>query len=297
MFKNKKFSLIAIGALLLTLALGLVAFAPFDTASAAAPDDGFNHSRGPGGFRPGRTGDDQALADALGISVEELQTAHEIVQAAALDQAVADGKLTQEQADQIAARSFMAPRGRFALMKGEADSLLAETLEISVEELQAARERVQAAAIEQALADGKITEEQVAMMEAHQAIQNYMNKDEMIAKALSITVDELDAAKQDGQRLPDLMEELGIEPEDFEANMQALREEILQQAVGDGVITQEQADQMLENDLRGVRGPGGHGFPAGKDGFERPENFPGRPGNGETDGTNFQDPAWHTNEG
>lgn len=297
MFKNKKFQLIAIGALVVTLALGLVAFAPIDNVSAAAPEDGFNHGRGPGGFRPAGPGGDQALADELGISIEELQSAHQVVQAAALEGAVADGKLTQEQADQIAAHDFFGPRGRFTPMRGEADTLLAETLGISVDDLQAARQRVQADAIDQALADGKITEEQVAMMEAHQALQNYMQKDEMIAKALGITVDELDAAKEDGQRLPELMEELGIEPEDFKADMQALREEILQQAVQEGVITQEQADQMLENDFRGVRGPGGRGFPGGKEDHQRPEGFPDRPENSETDGIDFQRPDRSTNQG
>lgn len=274
MFKNKKFSLIAIGALVLTLVLGLVAFAPIDTASAAAPEDeGFNHSRGHGGFRPGGPGGEEALAEALGISLEELQTAHEIVQAAALEQAVANGKLTQEQADQIAERGFIGRRGGFHPIEGDADTPLADALGISAEELQSARERVQADGIQQALEDGKITEEQVEMMEARQALQNYMQKDEMIAKALGITVDELDAAKEDGQHLPDLMEELGVEPEDFEANMQALHEETLQQAVQDGVITQEQADQMLENDFHSKRRPGGRGrFPGDKEGFERPGN-------------------------
>ena len=93
MSKNKKFSLIAIAALVLTLALGLVAFAPIDTASAAVPDDGFNHGRRPGGFRLGESGNDEALAAELGISVEELQAAHEIVKATSLEQAVANGKL------------------------------------------------------------------------------------------------------------------------------------------------------------------------------------------------------------
>ena len=46
MSKTKKISLIIIG--VLTLALGLVAFAPLDTASAAVSGDGFNHGRGPG---------------------------------------------------------------------------------------------------------------------------------------------------------------------------------------------------------------------------------------------------------
>ncbi len=299
MFKNKKFTLITIVALVLTLAFGLVAFAPIDAASAATPEDeGFNHGRGPGDFRPGGPGDNEALAEALGISVDELDAAFETVQATALEQAVADGKLTQEQSDQIAERGFIGRRGGFHPMQGNIDTTLAGALGISEEELQAARKRVQADAIQQALEDGKITEEQVAMMEARQALQNYFQKDEMIAKALGITVGELDAAKEDGQHLPDLMEELGIEPEDFEADMQALHEEILQQAIQDGIITQEQADQMLKNDLNSKRGPGGRSrFPGDIEGFERHEGFPGRPGKGEADGTNFQPPNQPTNDG
>ena len=294
MSKNKKFSLIAIGALVLIMALGLVAFAPVDTASAAVSDEGINHGRRPGGFRPAGTNNDEDLAEALGISVEELQAAHEAVKAAALEQAVADGKLTQEQADQIADGSSLNPRVRFMSKGDEAESLLAEALGISVEELQVARQVVQQAAIDQAVADGRITEEQAVMMEAYQALRNYVQKDEMTAKALGITVDELKASQEDGQRLPDLIEELGFTQEEFETNMQALREEIMQQAVQDGVITQEQADLMLENCCDGVRGMSGHGFPAGRRSFERPEGFPGRPGNG---GTNFQSLVGPTIEG
>jgi hypothetical protein len=295
MTKNKKFSLIVIGALVLTLAFGLVAFAPIGTASAAVTDEGFNHGRRPGGFRPGGfDNNDEALAAALGISLEELQSAHEVVKTAALEQAVADGKLTQEQADQFSEESFFNRRARFMPMAEQSESLLAEALGISVEELQAARQQVQQAAIDQALADGKLTEEQAALMEAHQALQNYIQKDEMIAKALGIPVDELTAAQEDGQRLPDLITELGIELEDFQSNMQALREEALGKAVQDGIITQEQADQILESDALGTRGLGACGFPAGRRNFERPEGFPGRPGNG---GTNFQDMFGPTTEG
>lgn len=298
MNKNKKFILIAVGALVVTLAFGLVAFTPINTASAAGTQgDGFNHGRGPAGFPPGGPEGDEALAEALGISLEELQAAQEAVQAAALEQAVADGKLTQEQADQIAERGFLGRRGRNAQPGTDNGALLAEALGISLEELQAARESVQAAAVEQALADGKITEEQVEMMEARQALQNYMPKDEMVAKALGITVEELEAAKDNDQRLPDLMDELGIDAEDFEANMQTLREEFLQQAVDDGVITQEQADQMAENDYHGRRAPGGKRFPGGKEGFERPDGLPGRPGKGQTDGTSFQGPEQPADQG
>ncbi|MFN2235305.1 MAG: hypothetical protein ACK2U1_13845, partial [Anaerolineales bacterium] len=144
------------------------------------------------------------------------------------------------------------------------------------------------------VADGKITEEQAAMMEAHQVLESYMQKDEMTANALGITVDELNAAQEDGQRLPDLIEALGITQEEFEANMQALREETLQQAVQDGVITQEQADLMFENGYHGLHDLDGTGSSAGRRSFEHPEGFPRRPDN---DGTNFQDLIGPTIEG
>ena len=73
-----------------------------------------------------------------------------------------------------------------------------------------------------------------------------------------------------------------------------MREETLQQAVQDGVITQEQADLILENDFHGFGDIGGHGSPAGKRNFEHPEGSQGRPGNGET---NFQGLIGPTIEG
>jgi hypothetical protein len=294
MFKNKKFSLITIGALLMVLALGLVAFAPIDTASAATPDeDGFSHGRRPNGFKPDRGGDGEALAEALGISVEELEAAHQSAQSAAIEQALADGLITQAQADRLLNGNFKA----FQMMVGpdstfEMDVYLAQALGISTDQLSAARQAVKDAAIKQALADGKITEEQVEMMEARQALQNYMQKDEMLAKALGITLDELDAAKEDGQRIPDLLETLGIEPEEFQANMEALREEILTQAVEDGLITQEQADQMLEDGFGGMRSPGGGDrYPGDKDSTRR------RPGRGGSGGSDFQLPGQSTGQG
>src|SRR5687767_12844048 len=56
-----------------------------------------------GGLRQGVGffGDDTYLADALGITVAELETAREEARTAAIEQAVEDGLLTREQADEL----------------------------------------------------------------------------------------------------------------------------------------------------------------------------------------------------
>lgn len=286
MFKNKKLSLIIFGALALTLALGLVAFSSIDVASAAGPEgDGFNRGRGPRGDNLGSPGDQEYLAEALGISTEELQTAYQTAQEAAVEQALEEGLITEAQAERLQNGNFK----HLQMFVGsdnalDMDAFLADALGISADELSAAREAAKDAALEQALADGRITEEQIALMEARQALQDYIEKDELTAEALGITVEELEAAQADGQRIPDLLEELGLEKEDYEANLQAAHEEMLQQAVEDGVITQEQADMLLENDLPGMRDSGGHGRSPGR---SHPEDFQGRPGNTETNGTDF----------
>ena len=260
MFKNKKHTIVIASLLVAALAFGLMALVPNNIASAADFNEtGIAHQGGPGGQNRGpRERDNTYLADALGITQDELQAAFEEARAAH----EAGGETE----------------------KGEN---LAAALGITVDELEAAQEAAKDAAIAQALADGKITEEQVALKEAHEALRNYMEKDEMLAKALGISVDELTAAQEDGKRIPDLLDELGLDEETFRANMDAAREDALNQAVADGVITQEQADQIQENGLGGPDGkggpgrggrPGGGSFPGSK----RPEGDdsgrPSRPG-------------------
>jgi DNA-directed RNA polymerase specialized sigma24 family protein len=73
-----------------------------------------------------------------------------------------------------------------------------------------------------------------------------------VANALGISVEEFEAAQMEGKTLADLAEELGIDLEVVKAAMQNARSEVLHQAVDDGRITQEQADQMLSRE-RGKR--------------------------------------------
>ena len=108
---------------------------------------------------------DSFLADELGVTVEELAEAREAAQEAALAEAVAEGELTQEQADLMLAhqalRSYLDPR---ALME-EARELTQEGLD--AETVQARIQALHAEAIAQALADGAITQAQAdALLES-----------------------------------------------------------------------------------------------------------------------------------
>lgn len=170
---------------------------------------------------PGMMAEEQAtyLADALGITVAELQAAQERARNAAIDQAVTDGTLTQEQADQLKAGErvgvpFMG-RGAGAV---DHEALLADALGITVEALDAAKVEARAAALAQAVTDGEITQEQADLMTARQAFGDYQR-----------------------------------------TQAQAAFAEALQAAVTAGSITQAQADLLLENMP--------NGFGRGMDGF------------------------------
>jgi hypothetical protein len=64
-------------------------------------------------------------------------------------------------------------------------------------------ESAQAAMMEEAVADGRITQEQADFMQAGRALRDYIDKDAIMASALGISVDELNAARD---------EETGLRP-------------------------------------------------------------------------------------
>ncbi len=237
---------------------------------------------------PGRLGDHEALlAEELGISVETLQEAHAAVRETVLAEAVEAGLLSQAQADALAVLGDMAPfgpmgkgpHGGFGNQLGiDGQALLADELGISVETLQEAQEAAKAAGLAQAIEDGVITAEQAELMEAQQALKSYIEKDVILADVLGISEEELQAAKEDGTRIPDLIDELGLDMATVQENLAAAHEAAIEAAVEDGVITQEQADQLGTFRQPGPRGHRG-GF-----GGRGPQRFPGfdrlQPGNG-----------------
>lgn len=147
------------------------------------------------------------------------------------------------------------------------DEYLAEALGITVEQLQAARDQAYAAALADAVASGSVTQEQADQLLARRALRSTIDQKALVAQALGLTVDELEAALAGGQSLRDLMAEKGIDASTLQANVQAAYEAAVAQAVADGIITQAQADAILDDEagfgLFGGHGHGGRGHGRG----------------------------------
>ena len=189
----------------------------------------------------------------------------------------------------------MKPQKRFGgelFNKDEMDAALAAELGITVDELSAAREAAKATLLQQAVDEGKLTQEQVDQMLAGEfkpmdfmrtLREEYFPQGTMqsvTAETLGMTVEELEAAQAEGKRLPEIAEEKGVEITAVTEAVKAAFEEAVAQAVADGAITQEQADQILshEGNLRdgGPRQGGKSGGPrggGGAHGGERPGGF------------------------
>ncbi len=145
----------------------------------------------------------EAVASALGISVEEYDAALGTARDQVLKQAVSEGHLTQEKADWMRERADqgfgfrpgMKGRGAWGPGKGWVDS---ESSPVAV-----------------------------------------------AADALGMTTDELWAELKDGKSIADVANERGVDPQAVADAVGAGFAERLDQAVADGKITQEQADQKL----------------------------------------------------
>jgi hypothetical protein len=236
------------GAGLAVLMLTVVALPASAAGTVSAP---LAHRGGP----MGGGANDTYLAEALGITATELQTAQQTAYEAAIDKALADGLITQAQADALKQGNGSGRFGRemhgFLGLAGDTaidqDALLADALGITTDELQAARVKAQDLALAQAVTDGQITQEQADQMKADQALKTY------------------------------------LDDQGLQTQMQTLYQDAVKQAVKAGVITQAQADAILANQGKfggmhgfdgfggrgGMHGPGGRG---GMHGFDAPSN-------------------------
>lgn len=321
MLQTKKWLWVVSGLVLVALIAGVWLFGAPTTAIAADSlqavtqsvmpgllGEGYlNHGGGWGfpGIRGGDIDYQQLLADALGITVDELQTAYQSARDAAIDKAVEEGLITQEQADEMKVWGGFGRRGGFGVFgrapKGVAGSdidentLLADALGITVDKLQAARETANQAAIDQAIAEGLITQEQADAMQARKTLMSYLDRDTLLAKALGMSLEDLQAAYADGETLTTLMNAKGLDAATVREKLQAAYAEALAQAVKDGVITQEQADEMSQNGRGFGLMPGmgmpfeGRGGGCGRGGH-RGRGMPVAPDTDDSSGTGFRTP-------
>jgi hypothetical protein len=234
---NKKTILIFIvGALAVAMTFGAVAystvFAGTPTTTSSNPSLTADSTLGIGrGHFGGYTSED--LANALGITVDELTAAYDEAYSTALSQAVSDGLITQAQADQLADNGIAFPFGGrwegFLLQNGiDFNTFLAEALNISIEELKSAYQTATYARIDQAVTNGKLTQEQADLMKGRSALFNDTT---------------------------------------FQSSMKSAFTGAVNQAVTSGVITQSQADQILSDSGNFLKpGMGGIGGPGGRHG-------------------------------
>ncbi len=176
----------------------------------AAPENRLALQMPDRGVGDGSTQED--LANALGISVDELAAAQQEAFTAAIDQALAEGLITQAQADALKQRENAFPfagrwNGWLSQNGIDYDALLADALGITTEKLQEARTQAFNARIDQAVTDGKLTQEQADLMKGRRAL---------------------------------------ADRRDLPRSMQSAFESAVKAAVSSGVITQAQADLILE---------------------------------------------------
>jgi uncharacterized protein YidB (DUF937 family) len=170
------------------------------------------------------------------------------------------------------------------------DEYLAEALGITLEQLQAARRTAMAAYLADAVTAGDITPEQADLALAKYALRDVIDQKALLAEALGMTTEELEAALDGGQSLSDLMTAAGMDADTLQTNLQAAYEAAVARAVADGVITQAQADAVLAQDtnfgLFGGHGRGGRGH-HGRGGSWSTPSTPDSDSDDTTTDTNF----------
>lgn len=179
---------------------------------------------------------------------------------------------------------------------------IAEILKIDVETYDTAVEQAREQVVDEALAEGWLTEEQAERMQErlepgfgprgmdkgfmgpHGGLMGHDGDSIMgtIAEEAGLSVQDLFAELQEGKTLAEVASEHGVDAEAIVADHLAQLEENLQQAVEDGKITENQAGAMLEHakemvpDLLNNTWEGK--FPGGFPGGERPGRMRGFPG-------------------
>ena len=146
----------------------------------------------------------------------------------------------QEQATGRGARPFAQDKMR---------ENLAQALGITPEELDAARWQAWLATLEDAVEEGHLAPKKADRLLTLAVLKQTTGRDALIAAGLDITVAELEEARAEGKTPQQLAAELGLDAAMVGQNLAAALEQIVQQAVEDGLINEDQATRILDGDL------------------------------------------------
>jgi hypothetical protein len=243
--KHKRtITIFILGALAVAMTIGAAAYrsvlAATPTAIAATGNAAPLGWFGGNGMKGGYTTQD--FANALGITVDALNTAYQSAYSAALKQAVTDGLITQSQADQLTSNGSAFPFGNrwdnWLTRNGiDFNTYLAQALGINVDALKAAYQTAYNTNIDQMVTDGNLTQAQADLMKGEYTLYNDST---------------------------------------FQANMQSAFTSAVNAAVASGAITQTQGGQILSHGsqmfMPGMFDMGGRGGPHGRGGGFIPDN-------------------------
>ncbi len=149
--------------------------------------------------------------------------------------------------------------GRHGGNRSEMNAELAAVLGISVEELRAARDTAAANMIEKAVAEGELAPKEAERMTAARKLRGYMDPRALMAQVLGMTTEEVKTALDAGKTPWDLAAEKNLDMGTAWQGLIAAGKAMLDQAVADGVITREQADELFSRRGRGFFGKRGFG--------------------------------------
>lgn len=189
MFGKRRFAGALVAAVLLVVLVAGAALAEPDTRAQTAGPDLYQDFVA-------------KFAANLGVDRDKVVAAFEATKKQILDEAVQQGRLTQDQADKIADRANGIP-GLFGGFHGKKQGVKYD-------------------------------------------FKDFGRGLDGVAKALGLTTDQLKSEFKSGKKLPQIIAEKGLTNDQFHQKMLEIKKEALSQAVSEGKLTQEKADQIIK---------------------------------------------------
>jgi len=204
---------------------------------------------------------------ALGITEEEYEAAKETARVTAIEEAAVAGWITDDEAEELIDNGRSLRLGRGWYYEGIIDKKehLADAVGVAVSELEGAEAAAYEARLAEDVDNGRLTEEEAADKQAAHDFKQSLDKDTLLADALGISVADLNNARADNMSFEDLLDDLDLTEEEAQ---EAAQETAVQQAVDNGTLTAEQAEEILEHGGCG----GGRGDKRGGRGQERSDS-------------------------